>query len=385
MFSLKAIFRLFRDFQKTETGLVYTTFGTMGASILGGLFWLLLASLLNVENYGLANYYIALASVFSAVALLGLDATIITQLAKGETKIWYEANSLILISGLSVSIVLSIFQWTSGILSLAMVFFMMALAEALGRKRYREYAILSVGQRIAQITLSLILYYFLGVFGVVIGYFFGNLLFSYKFLRCIPNFTLNFENIKNRRGFTLHSYGFNLIRNFTMNFDKVVIAPIFGYYILGLYQLGFQFFMFLSIIPLSLYYYLLPEESSGKNKKNLKYLGVGSAVLAAVCSVLAVPFLINKLFPSFEESTVVVQIMCLAVVPSTVSAILNASLLGRGKSGTVLIAGVIYMVVLICTLLLLGQTLGVSGLAITLVLSQVVQAGYLLLSYKKRS
>lgn len=382
MIGLKAFFRALRDFRKTESGLVYTTLGTMGASLLGGLFWLVLASLLDVESYGLTNYYIALASVFSAVALLGLDATIITYMAKGETQIWYQANSLILISGLSVTIVLSLFQWTSGVLALAMVFFMMALAEALGRKKYREYATLSIGQRVAQIALSLILYYFFGILGIVFGYFLGNLLFSYKYLRFIPNFSLKVNSVKEKRTFALHSYGFNLIRNFTMNLDKVVIAPIFGYYMLGLYQLGFQFFMFLSIIPLSLYYYLLPEESSGKNKKQIKYLGVGLAVLAGILSALAVPFIINKLFPTFAESIVVVQIMCLAVIPSTVAAILNASLLGRGRSSLVLIAGAIYMAFLIGGLLLLGQIFGVYGLAVTLVLAQTVQAGYLLIKLR---
>ncbi len=114
MISLRAVFTSLRNFRKTESGLVYTTMGTMGASLLGGLFWFVLASLLDVESYGLTNYYISLASVFSAIALLGMDATIITFMAKGERRIWNQANSLVLISGLSVAIILSLFQWTSG-------------------------------------------------------------------------------------------------------------------------------------------------------------------------------------------------------------------------------------------------------------------------------
>ncbi len=263
-----------------------------------------------------------------------------------------------------------------------MVFFMMALAEALGGKNYREYAVLSIGQRITQIVLSLLFYYFFGLLGIVFGYFLGNLLFCYKYLRFIPNFSLKVDSVKEKRTFAMHSYGFNLIRNFTMNLDKVVIAPIFGYYMLGLYQLGFQFFMFLSIIPLSLYYYLLPEESSGKDKKNIKYLGVGLAILAGISAAIVVPFVVNRLFPSFAESIVVVQIMCLAVIPSTISAILNASLLGKSKSGPVLVAGVIYMMFLVAGLLLLGQVFGVYGLAITLVIAQSIQASYLLLKFK---
>jgi len=40
--------------------------------------------------------------------------------------------------------------------------------------------------------------------------------------------------------------------------DKVIKGTLFGYYALGLYQLGFQFFMFIRTLPVSLYQYLLP-------------------------------------------------------------------------------------------------------------------------------
>ena len=349
-----------------------------GASILGGIFWFVLASLLDVESYGLVNYYIALASVFAAVALMGLDATVITYMAKGEERIWYQANSLILISGLIVTGVLSVFQWGSGLLSIAMVFFMMTLAEALGKKKYREYAFLSIGQRIIQIALSLLLYFPFGILGIVFGYFLGNLIFSYRYIKFIPNFSLQIDSIKEKRNFALHSYGFNLIRNFTTYLDKIIIASIFGYYVLGLYQLGFHFFMFLSIIPLSLYYYLLPEESSGKDKTKIKLYGFGIAVIAATAVFFSIPYLIGNFFPSFIDSTPIVRIMSLAVIPSTIVAMLNASLLGKGNSKTVLIAGLIYIISLIIALITLGQIMGTLGLAVTLVIAQSIQAAYLL-------
>jgi O-antigen/teichoic acid export membrane protein len=371
-----------RGIIKGEMGLVYTTLGNMGSSLLGGLFWLVLASLLEVESYGLVNYYIALGSVFSAVALTGLDATVITYMAKGEKGIYFQANSLVLISGLSVCLVLSVFQLGSGLLAAAMVFFMMALAETLGRKRYREYAFLSIGQRLAQISLSLILYFQFGIIGIVMGYFLGNLIFSYRYIKSISNFTLKLDGIKEKRNFAIHSYGFNLIRNFTNYLDKIIIAPLFGYFVLGLYQLGFQFFMFLSIIPLSLYYYLLPEESSGKNKTKVKQIGFGLAVAAAVLAFFTLPFFIEILFPSFVSSILVVRIMSLAIIPSTIVAIISASLLGRGKSKTVLIAGLIYLISLIIGVIALGGALGALGLALTLVAAQSIQAGVLLVKRK---
>ena len=54
---------------KEDVGLIYTTIGGMGASFLGAFFWFILASLLTVDNYGLANYYISIAVIFSGVVM----------------------------------------------------------------------------------------------------------------------------------------------------------------------------------------------------------------------------------------------------------------------------------------------------------------------------
>jgi O-antigen/teichoic acid export membrane protein len=372
-----------KNFLKTEIGLVYTTIGNMGSSVLGGLFWLLLASLLRVESYGLTNYYIALASIFSAVALFGLDATVISWMAKGDKNILFQADSLVLLSGLTVAVLLSFYQWPSGLLSITMVFFVMTLAETLGTKKYKEYAALSIGHRVVQIGLSLVLYVPFGLIGIVLGYCFGNFVFSFRYLTTTAKFTIRMESIKAKSRFALHSYGFNLIRTFTNHLDKIIIAPLFGYYVLGLYQLGFQFFMFLSIIPLSLYSYLLPEESSGNNKGEIKMLGVALSVVAALAVFALTPFLVRRFFPSFVDSIPVVRVMCLAVVPSTISSILNASLLGREKSQPVLAAGLIYVLSLIAFLVVLGQTMGAFGLALTLVVAQSLQAFYLLAKWTK--
>jgi O-antigen/teichoic acid export membrane protein len=279
---------------------------------------------------------------------------------------------------LGASLVLSVFQWASGILSAAMVFFMMSIAELLGRKKYGEFALLSIGQRFVQISLSLFLYFQLGIMGIVLGYFLGNLIFSFRYFRILPNFSFEFDGIKEKRNFTLHNYGFNLIRNFTGYLDKIIIGPLFGYFVLGIYQLGFQFFLFLSIIPLSLYYYLLPEESSGKDKSKIKIVGFGLAVVAAIFAFFTLPFFIETLFPTFASSVWVVRIMSLAVIPSTIVAIISASLLGRGRSKYVFVAGLIYLASVIVGVLVLGEAMGAMGLAVTLVVAQSIQAGFLL-------
>jgi O-antigen/teichoic acid export membrane protein len=370
------------QFVKDNVGLVYTTIGGLGASVLGAFFWLIIASILNVNDYGLANYYLAIANVTAGVGITGLNLTIITYLAKGEKKLLYEANSFTLITGVASALILSAFYWISGIVAATAIFFNMTQSELLGTKKYRQYAFISIGQSITQITLSILLYHPLGIMGILLGYFLGYFAFSYKYFHSIiKNFSLNFDSLKEKRNFALHSYGYNLIGKQLANyFDKVIIGALFGYYLLGLYQLGFQFFMFLTIIPASLSQYLLPEESSGKTKKEIKIIGVILSILVAITSYIATPYLIQKLFSTFIDSIPLVQVMSLAIVPTTIVAILTSSSLGKEKSRTVFIAGLIYLASLIIGIITLEKIMGILGLALSIIVARTIQAIYLILA-----
>jgi O-antigen/teichoic acid export membrane protein len=366
--------RLMRE----DVGLVYTTLGGLGSNLLSAFFWFILASILNVESYGLVNYYIALASIFAGLGTLGLNTTVTTYLAKGEKEVLYEANSLTLISGLLLAVIVSTFQWGSGLLSAAMIFFGMTLAEILGRKMYREYAFVSIGQRLAQISLSILLYFQLGIPGIILGYFLGFLAFSYRFLKSIRKFTFKINNLREKRNFALHSYGFNLMgQGLSAYLDKVIIGTLFGYYALGLYQLGFQFFMFVKIVPGSLYQYLLPEESSGEGKTEVKLIGLALSVTASLLVFALSPYLIGNFFPTFIDSIPTVKVMSLAVIPSTIVAMLTASLLGKERSRIVFTGGLVYLASLITGLIIMGKIMGVLGLALTLLIAQAIQAIYL--------
>jgi len=367
---------------KENVGLVYTTLGGLGSNVLGAFFWLALASILNVDDYGSANYFLAIANVTAGIGIVGLNLTLITYLAKGEKKLLYEANAFTLITGTISALILSAFNWVAGIVAATTIFFNMSLSEMLGSKKYREYAIVSIAQSITQIVLSIIFFNLVGIIGILLGYFLASLLFSYKYLHSVSkNFTHKFDTLKEKRKFALHSYGYNLIGKRLANyFDKVIIGALFGYYALGLYQLGFQFFIFLTLIPTSLSQYLLPEESSGKNKKDIKIIGLILSIVVAIAAYIMTPYLIQKLFPTFSDSIPLIQVMSLAVVPSTIVAIQTANCLGKEKSSTVFIAGLIYLVSLITGIITFEHIMGVIGFAFAIVVAQTIQAIYLMIN-----
>ena len=209
------------------------------------------------------------------------------------------------------------------------------------------------------------------------GYFLGPLLLSYRYLKSLGKFTLKINNLKSKLNFTVHSYGLRLIGNFSGFLDKVIIGTLFGFYALGLYQLGFQFLMFLGIIPGSLYTYLLPEESSGENRREVKLIGLIFSIAIAIFTFLAAPWIVKTFFPNFMEAVQVVQVMSLAVIPATIISLSNARLFGKERSKYTFIGGIIYLISLTAGLILLGKAMSIMGLALSVILAQTIQATYL--------
>jgi O-antigen/teichoic acid export membrane protein len=365
------------NFVRKEKGLAYTVAGNIGASLLGAVFWLLLASVLKVDEYGEVNYYIALATIPVALGSLGLNTAITTYLAKGDEEVVREADSIALISGSALAMLVIPFHWSLSLLVLAMMFYAMSIAEILGRKAYGEFAVVSVSSKLTQIILSIILYFKFGLIGVLMGYFLAPLLFSYRYFSCLRNFTVKINSLREKANFTLHSYGFNLVGSFSNCIDKIIVGAVFGLSALGIYQLGFQFFMFLSIMPASLSMYLLPEESSGGERKEAKLVGFTLSAAAALAVFLLSPWIVRVFFPKFAEAVPVIRVMSLAIMPATINSMLAAKLFGKEKSNFVLIGGLIYISCLATTLMLFGKAIGLTGLAASILLAQSTQTIYL--------
>ncbi|RMF30490.1 MAG: hypothetical protein D6752_03970, partial [Candidatus Nitrosothermus koennekii] len=165
--------------------------------------------------------------------------------------------------------------------------------------------------------------------------------------------------------------------------DKLVIAPLFGFAILGLYQFAFQLLIFLSMIPMSLIQYLLPQEASSIDRKNIKLFGI---VLSAILSLLLFfifPLVIEIYFKAYEDAIDAARIMAFGIIPMTLNAILNAEFLGRERSFITMIGSLTYIISLILLFLLLGNLLGLIGLAIS-TLSAIILQTIVLLFFKLR-
>ena len=168
----------------------------------------------------------------------------------------------------------------------------------------------------------------------------------------------------------------DLSNAFNGSLDKIIIAPILGFVLLGNYQLGLQFLAILSILPGIFYQYILPQDASGSSTKSIKKWMILISVILAIASITVSPILVPILFPNFTEAIEVIQIMSISIISSTIISTYVSKYLGLTKSKIVIIGSGIYLAVQIPLLVILGQLFGVNGAAFSLVIASIIHAIY---------
>ncbi|HYX56810.1 MAG TPA: hypothetical protein VE818_11680 [Nitrososphaeraceae archaeon] len=367
-------------FLSSHKGLIYITLGNLIGAAATGAFWLLLAFIQNAHEYGKTNYEISIASLAASAALLGLNTTVTTYVAKGSNKINVQANQIILISCGVAAVTVAFFNWMLSFFVIGMAFWMMSTYELLGRKMYKQYAFVTIGARASQLLLSILLYYVLGITGIAIGFIISFFIFSQRYFISTRQFSRDFSEVKDKMKFSLNIYSFNMSNAFLLYFDKLVIAPLFGYAVLGYYQLGFQFLLFLGMIPISFYQYLIPEESSGLKKTRVRFLGLLVSIGLTAILFLSSPWILQHLFPHYTASLNAMRIMSIGIIPMMIVWTLNSKFLNTGDTKYVLFGSAIYLAFQISLIFYLGKTLNVIGLALAVVLALIAQASFLYIS-----
>jgi O-antigen/teichoic acid export membrane protein len=369
-------------FLSSHKGLIYITLGNLVGAAATGIFWLLLAFIQNAHEYGRTNYEISIASLAASAALLGLNTTVTTYVAKGSSKINVQANQIILLSCGVAAITVAFFNWMLAFFVIGMAFWMMSSYELLGRKMYKQYAFVIIGARASQLFLSILLYYLLGITGIAIGFIISFLIFSQRYFISTSQFSKDFSEIKDKMKFSLNVYSFNMSNAFLLYFDKLVIAPLFGYAVLGYYQLGFQFLLFLGMIPISFYQYLISEDPSGLKQTRVRFFGLLVSIGLTALLFLSSPWILQHLFPHYTASLDAMRILSIGIIPMMLVWTLNSKFLNIGDTKYVLFGSAIYLTFQISLIFYLGNALKVIGLALAVVLALIAQASFLSISDK---
>jgi O-antigen/teichoic acid export membrane protein len=362
---------------------------TMGAATfvsngLGGLFWFYMASLMGTEAYGQISYFLAIGIIGSRISLLGFANTMMVYSAKG-VKIQPPIYLIAILGSVITSLILFfVFLYDVGIslYVIGFVTFTLITSDLLGRKQYKNYAKYLISQKIILIVLSVGLYHLIGITGVILGIAISFLPYLFVIYKEFKNTKIDFSLIRNRAKFITNSFANDLTSTFGGYLDKLIVAPMLGFALLGNYQLGIQFMLVFEIIPVMFYHYLLPKDARDESNTNLKKVIMLISVTLCILAIILSPVVIPILFPEFTEAVPVIQILSIAIIPFTATTILNSKFLGTEKTKFVLTGSIILISVQIPSIVGLVAVYGINGAAIGILLGNTCQAIYLILSYK---
>ena len=377
---MKEKFNVIKSLFSKFTGLTSLGFGNIVSAGISAIFWFYLASLLTADDYGQVSYFIAIASIASTISFLGAGNTIIVYTAKGEkiqSPIFFISIVSSIFTLIAVFIIFS--QIGLSLYILGFVIFMLATSELLGKKLYRKYANYLITQKILMTGLAISLYYFFGVEGVILGIALSFFPFSIRIYKSFKESKLNLKLVKPHFGFMMNSYALDLSRTFSAYTDKLLIFPMFGFAILGHYQLGLQFLAIFSILPSIVYQFILPEDSSGNSNNKLKKYTIVVSIILAFLGIVLSPIVLPVFFPKFLEAIQVVQIVSLSIIPATINLIYVSKFLSNGLSKIVLIGSGVFLAIQITGILMFGQIYGVNGIAMALTIATAVETVFLVI------
>lgn len=366
-----------------------TIIGTsdIAAGAIGSIFWFYMASLLGTEQYGQVSYFLSIASIASTISLLGANSTISVYVAK-SVKLESTIYLICIIAGLVVALILFFVFSNLGIsvYVLGAIIIGLAVSEILAKGLYKSYLKYLLMQKILMVGLSIGLYYMIGINGVLLGIGLSYLIYLIRIYRGFKESRIDFSLVRSRFGFMVNSYVWSLSSTFTGSLDKLIIAPLVGFELLGNYQLGIQFLSVLHILPSIVYKYILPQDASGNPNKKIKQITILSSVGIAVLGIVLSPIIIPLAFPKFTEAVAIIQIMSVSVIPTTINLMFTSKLLGNERIRLILTGSGIYLSVLILSIILLGKSFGINGMATALVLSTFSQTifYYIVNRFKKK-
>ena len=341
---------------------------------ISAIFWFSLASLINPEEYGQIHYFLAIAGMAQLLSLISTTNALQVYVAK-NIKIHSTLFFISIIAGIVSSLVVFLFfsRTDTSLLVLGYIIFELSNGFLLGKKLFSNYAKFFLTQKILTVIFGFGLYFTFGVDGIIFGLVLSYVPYIWILVNEFRNTRIDFSLLKPRKGFLINNYGINISSAVGGQMDKLIIAPILGLELLGNYSLAMQFLVILLLLPTTVFKYLLTQDSSGKNTKNLKKNTIFASVGLATFGIVILPMIIPILFPNYIDTVIAIQIISVAIIPSTIGIFYDSKLLSIEKSKFLVIGKGIGLFTMISGFVILGPIYGIIGLAVTLVISSCLQ------------
>ena len=355
---------------------------TAGGNAIAAIFWIYMADLMGQEDYGELGYMLSIAGIATTISILGGQWTMSVYTAKGvriESSLYFIS---IITSTVSAIILYFLFENVGmSVYVISLVIFNLFTAEILGKKRYKTYSKIFFLQKIILVALAILLYYILGAEGVLLAYGISYLVFTSRIISALRNHEFNFGLLRQRFKFWMFNYIIQLSNSARAQIDILLIGPLFGFALVGNYFLGLQVLGLFLILPLIIFKYTLPQDSSGSSTKQIKIITVATSIGFALLGIFVAPEVIPLVLPEYTDTVELIPLLSLAIIPRTVTTMLMSGFLGKENNMHLLVGNLIAFSIIVSGILYLPEYFDIVGLAIAYVLSVTIQTIYLLIVY----
>ena len=352
--------------------------GDYGGAIIVSAFWFLIAFLISPEEYGEIHYFIGIAGLAFSISLLTTQETIVVYTAK-NVKL---APTLFLISliagGIAAVVITALFSRVdSSFLLLGFIVNDLAIGYIVGKKLFTKYPKYFLLQKSLTFVLGISFFYLFGVEGIIfaIALSYGHFLFIIA--KVFRTSSIDFSLLKKHRGFIGNNYFMNVSGAVRSHIDKIIIVPLIGFEILGNYALALQIYAVLMIFSNIIYRYALPHDASGTSTRKIKLIGLSYAVGVSMLGFTILPMIVPQIFEKFNDIGPAIQIISLAIIPTTIGLFYTSQILGREKSSVILASRILGSISIIAMLVVLAPLYGMVGAASAFVLSALVGCVFL--------
>ena len=352
--------------------------GDYGGAIIASAFWFLLAFLISPEEYGEIHYFIGIAGLAFSISLLTTQETIVVYTAK-NVKLAPTLFLISLISGGIAAVVITVLfsRVDSSLLLLGFIVNDLAIGYIVGKKLFTKYPKYFLLQKSLTFVLGISFFYLFGVEGIIfaIALSYGHFLFIIA--KVFRTSSIDFSLLKKHRGFIGNNYFMNVSGAVRSHIDKIIIVPLIGFEILGNYALALQIYAVLMIFSNIIYRYALPHDASGTSTRKIKLIGLSYAVGVSMLGFTILPMIVPQIFEKFNDIGPAIQIISLAIIPTTIGLFYTSQILGREKSSVILASRILGSISIIAMLVVLAPLYGMVGAASAFVLSALVGCVFL--------
>ena len=347
-------------------------------AIITGIFWLSIATFLEVEEYGQIHYFLGIAGVAYVITLFGTQHTITVYSAK-KVNVVSTLFFLSILAGVAAALIVFIIynEMDVSLLLIAYTINDLSLGYLLGKKLFNNYSKYILTQRMLTFILGFGFYFIFGIEGIIFALALSYIHFLILIYKGLKDSPVNFSALKAHSGFIINNYVISVVGGFRGNIDKIIIAPLLGFILLGNVALALQFYVILMVIPQVVFKYTLSHDASGIPTSRVKLWTFLFAIVTCIATIVLSPHLIPLFFEKFADVVIAIQILSIGVISGTANLFYLSKFLGLEKSKSPLIGLSIQIAITVLGIVILGQMYGIVGIAISYVLASLGNFTYL--------